>query len=432
MSWVDTTVGEYCPLVYGKSLPQHKRVKGETPVFGSNGCVDFHNESHVETHGLIIGRKGSVGEVHLSEVPFWPIDTSFYVTKDSLEELYFAYYLLKSLGLNKMNSDSAVPGLNRDNAHALKIKIPKLEEDRKKLGKWIAEFDKKIKLNNQINQTLEAMAQAIFKSWFVDFEPVKAKMAVLQAGGSQAEAELAAMMAISGKTAELLSTMRTTQPEAYQQLTQTAALFPAAMQESELGEIPMGWESASVYEISDVIYGAPFKSNLFNTQGNGLPLIRIRDLVDESPGVYTEETHPKGYLVQNGDLLVGMDGEFRPYIWGGNHAWMNQRICCFKPKNEINSFFIKHSITNQLNHLEKTATATTVIHLGKGDIDRFSYMKPLNIELIEKYSLIVNGLYNLIVVNKISVKSLTSLRDALLPKLLSGEFDLSARDEVAT
>src|SRR5690606_30690831 len=143
--------------------------------YGSNGIVDYHNTSHVKGCGIIIGRKGSVGAVHLSKSEFWPIDTSFYIEKDSIEELYFTYYLLKSLGLEHMNSDSAVPGLNRDNAHALAIRIPENSDDRKLLGSWIAKFDEKIELNTQTNQTLEQIAQAIFKSWFVDFDPVKAK-----------------------------------------------------------------------------------------------------------------------------------------------------------------------------------------------------------------------------------------------------------------
>src|SRR5690606_18407352 len=106
----------------------------------------------------------------------------------------------------------------------------------------------------------------------------------------------------------------------------TAALFPDAFEESELGAIPKGWSVGDSYQIADVRYGAPFSSKLFNTDGNGLPLVRIRDLKDEAPGVWTPELHLKGCEIRPGDIVVGMDGEFRAYLWGGEVAWMNQRI----------------------------------------------------------------------------------------------------------
>lgn len=106
-------------------------------------------------------------------------------------------------------------------------------------------------------------------------------------------------------------------------------LFPDSLEDSELGEIPKEWRARSVYEIANVVYGAPFASARFNTSGTGRPLVRIRDLRNESPGVSTPEVHPKGYLIQPGDIVVGMDGEFRAYLWGGVEAWLNQRVCVF-------------------------------------------------------------------------------------------------------
>ena len=130
-------------------------------------------------------------------------------------------------------------------------------------------LDDKIELNRRMNATLEAMARALFQSWFVDFDPVRAKLDGRQPTGLDPA---------------------------------TAALFPNEFEDSELGPIPKGWLVGSVYEIADVIYGAPFASRLFNGNGNGIPLLRIRDLVDEKPEVATTEIPPKGYLVQPGDV----------------------------------------------------------------------------------------------------------------------------------
>lgn len=240
IEWIETTVGEYCPFIYGKALPQSKRIPGNIPVYGSNGIVDFHNSSCVNTAGVIIGRKGSVGAIHLSEKPFWVIDTAFYIVNDDLEELKFTYYLLKTLGLSEMNSDSAVPGLNRENAHSLKIKIPKDKFHRCEIGKRLSIFDQKIQLNTQINQTLEQIAQALFKSWFVDFDPVRAKVQALSDGLSLEQAELAAMQAISGKTPEELTALSQTQPDRYAELAETAKAFPCEMVEVDGVEVPRG------------------------------------------------------------------------------------------------------------------------------------------------------------------------------------------------
>ena len=170
--WQETTIGEFCPFSYGKNLPKKVRDRlGEVPVFGSNGLVGHHSKPLIQDRGIIIGRKGTVGTVTFSSVPFWPIDTTFYISEDSHRDLRYTFYLLKSLRMEHMNADSAVPGLNRNAAHARKITIPPLPQQ-KAIAHILGSLDDKIELNRRMNETLEAMAQALFKSWFVDFDPV--------------------------------------------------------------------------------------------------------------------------------------------------------------------------------------------------------------------------------------------------------------------
>ena len=169
------TIGEYSPFSYGKGLPDRKRhPSGQVPVFGSNGIVGYHDISLTNSPTVIVGRKGTVGAVHYSPVPCWPIDTTFFVTDRDSEILRFKYYTLKSLSFNSMNTDSAVPGLNRDAAHALYVRVPAKQEQRA-IAHILGTLDDKIELNRRMNETLEAMARALFKSWFVDFDPVHAK-----------------------------------------------------------------------------------------------------------------------------------------------------------------------------------------------------------------------------------------------------------------
>lgn len=166
--WRQTTVGDFAPFSYGKALPEEaRRVGGTVPVFGSNGVVGFHDMALTDGPTVIVGRKGTVGAVHFSPKPCWPIDTTFFVSGRDQQLTRFKYYALKSLGLEHMNADSAVPGLNRDAAHARMIPVPE-ESEQRAIAHILGTPDDRIDLNRRMNETLEAMARALFKSWFVD------------------------------------------------------------------------------------------------------------------------------------------------------------------------------------------------------------------------------------------------------------------------
>lgn len=168
--WRESRVGDHIELAYGDGLPERDRKKGAIPVFGSNGITGFHDKALVKGPGIIIGRKGTVGQVAFSKTDFWPIDTTYYVKIKGDDDIVFWYYFLNTLGLNQMNSHSAVPGLNRDNVYEISTLLPSLSEQRA-IAKILSDLDEKIELNRQMNKTLESIAQAIFKQWFVDFEP---------------------------------------------------------------------------------------------------------------------------------------------------------------------------------------------------------------------------------------------------------------------
>ncbi|MFC2453960.1 MAG: restriction endonuclease subunit S [Candidatus Saccharibacteria bacterium] len=161
-------LGDIIELVYGKSLPQRSRVSGRFPVFGSNGQVDMHNKYLVGGPGIIVGRKGSVGEVIWSKQDFWPIDTTYYVKlKNPDDDLRYWYYVLKTLGLNKLNSHSAIPGLNRDVAYIKQVPLRSTLEQ-EKIANILGSLDEKIELNRHMNETLEQLGQALFRHYFVD------------------------------------------------------------------------------------------------------------------------------------------------------------------------------------------------------------------------------------------------------------------------
>mgnify|MGYP000553718319 CR=1 FL=1 len=224
----------------------------------------------------------------------------------------------------------------------------------------------KINKNKEINNNLFEQMQALYKAWFVDFEPF---------GGVR----------------------------------------------------PSNWNDTNIYAIANIIYGAPFASKLFNTDGLGKPIIRIRDLKEQAFVTFTTEEHPKGHLIQPGDIVVGMDGEFRPYIWGNEPAWLNQRVCIFESNRPQGKAFVLYTIKPLLNKIEQTQVATTVIHIGKKDFDAFEIVLPDEATL-DSFDSITAPMIEQIVNNRLQNKRLAVLRDTLLPKLMSGELDISDID----
>jgi len=161
-------LGNEIEFAYGKGLPQRDRRKGKFPVYGSNGQVDFHDRPLVEGPGIIVGRKGSAGEVTWSFGDFWPIDTTYYVKlKNKDDSLKYWYYQLKTLGLTNLNSHSAIPGLNRDVAYAKHI-IKRSPSEQKRIADILGTIDEKIELNRKMNEIFEQIGQALFRHYFID------------------------------------------------------------------------------------------------------------------------------------------------------------------------------------------------------------------------------------------------------------------------
>ena len=428
--WLKTTVGEYSPFVYGKAIKKDDQRTMGIPVYGSNGIYTYSDSALVQQHAVIIGRKGSVGKVHLSTEKCWISDTAFYVIKDSLDESYFVYYLLSSLGLENMNTDAAVPGLNRDNAHRLEIKIPNSIEKRINLVEPLIKLDQKIHLNNQINQTLESIAQAIFKSWFIDFEPVRAKIAAKQEGK---DPERAAMCVISGKSEVELHQMA---EDDFAELQATAALFPDELVESELGEVPKGWEVNSLGNICNFTPGSAFKPEYQGQTQGEIPFIKVSDMNLNGNEIFIVKAN--NYI----DNSLQKERKFKLHEEGatvfakiGVALISNRRRVLTMPtiidNNMMSASPLKGlSTPYYLYLLLKTIDFNTLVsgtalpYLNVSDLRKILIVHP-TINLLNKFELIANPLLQKIKLNSVQCEGLVTLRDNLLPKLLSGEIDAS-------
>jgi type I restriction enzyme S subunit len=161
-------LGDIATLHYGKALRTDYRAVGNVPVYSSAGITGMHDAHLVNNKGLIIGRKGTVGKVYLSSQPFWCIDTAYYILPDdSNYDFKFLYFLLQTLGLEELNEDSAVPGLNRDTAYQQRLLLPLLPEQ-KAIAAVLSSLDDKIDLLHRQNKTLEGMTVTLFRRWFVE------------------------------------------------------------------------------------------------------------------------------------------------------------------------------------------------------------------------------------------------------------------------
>lgn len=298
------------------------------------------------------------------------VSTGFAVlhTNKTIADPNFIFYNLiqnentESLHAIAEQTTSAYPAIKPSDIENLSIKLPPLPTQQK-IAAILSSLDDKIELNNKINTNLEQQAQALFKNWFVDFEPFGGKM-------------------------------------------------------------PEGWKEADIYSIANIIYGSPFASKLFNTEKNGKPIIRIRDLKDQHSDVYTPEERDDAYLIQPKDIVVGMDGEFRPYIWGSEPGWLNQRVCVFENKRPKGKAFLFFSIKPLLDVVEKTQVATTVIHIGKKDFDKFQITLPTE-DILDKFDELTDPILDQIVANRLENRRLAELRDTLLPKLMNGEIEVN-------
>ena len=176
--WHSLTLRDLVTLQRGHDLTAQERVVGQVPVLGAAGHNGYHNTALARGPGIVMGRSGgSFGQVHFSEVDFWPHNTALYVTDFKGNDPRFAYYILKTLNFDSYNSGSAQPSLNRNFIYPIKIRVPQPDEQ-SAIAAVLSALDAKIELNQRINAELEGMAKLLYDYWFVQFDfPISADQA---------------------------------------------------------------------------------------------------------------------------------------------------------------------------------------------------------------------------------------------------------------
>ena len=379
----------------------------------------------------LVGRVARVGENE--PISFINQRIGRVIVNEKVDSDYI-YYLLSQKSSQEYfvnNSTGSANQVNINGNTILSLEVPCISfEESKKIAQILNAFDDKIQLNTQINQTLEQIAQALFKSWFVNFDPVRAKVQALSDGLSLEQAELSAMQAISGKTPEELTALSQTQPDRYAELAETAKAFPCEMVEVDGVEVPKGWEMTALSDLGQIICGkTPSKSNK-EFYGNEVPFIKIPDM------------HNQAFITQTTDNLsvAGANSQSKKYIppksicvsciatvglvsMTSKPSHTNQQINSIIPNDEQTSEFLylslkQPSMTKYLKDLASGGSAT--LNLNTSTFSKIEIITPSK-EIIDIFHNKVYYFFKKTLSNTIENKRLAKTRELLLPRLLNGE-----------
>jgi len=353
----------------------------------------------------------------------------------------FLYYILSNKRSEIFNlgaTATRTPILKKSLFEKIEFYAPKLEQQ-KKIASILSCLDHKIINNQKINQTLEQMAQALFKSWFVDFEPVKAKMAVLETGGSQEDATFAAMTAISGKDTDTLAVFEREHPEQYAELKTTAELFPSAMQESELGAIPVGWNISNIkdnVDVRDGTHASPKASD------SGYHLVTSKNItsgyLDRRSCYYISDMDyhevNKRSQVSCGDILISMIGTVGAlYFVAENnvdYAIKNIGLIRTSERQDLQAFIFYHLKSNNgVNYINSRLAGTTQKYLSLKQLREIPIVMPTQ-DVLAAFNKKI--FLHEIHANQEITETLANIRDTLLPKLLSGEITLPEAEQAVS
>lgn len=373
-----TLVREFAGLNYGKGLNEGARKPGPVPVYGTNGRCGSHDKALGQPPGVILGRKGQghLG-VEWCEEPFWVIDTAYFadINTQKADPRWF-YYITKYVGLNELKTGEK-PGLNRDTFLSQVFPFPPLDEQRA-IVEVLRALDDKIELNRQMNHALEEIASALFKSWFVDFDPIVAKADGRRPFGMDAA---------------------------------TAALFPAAFTD----RVPSEWRLGCVGDMIELQRGFDLPEPT-RTPG-AVPVIAAGGF---------HGFHNKG-MVKGPGVVTGRSGKIGDVYWVDVDYWpLNTTLWVKRLSVGVGPLFAYHLLRSL--DLAALNVGSAVPSLNRNHVHPIPAVVP-NERALNAFESIARGWFELRGLNDSESRTLGTLRDALLPKLLSGEVRLKQAEK---
>ena len=336
--------------------------------------------SYPKKGDILISAAGTIGKTVIfdGEDSYFQDSNIVWIENDESKVTnQFLYYFLQTNPFITTNG-STIKRLYNDNLRDTTIpNVPSIQQQNK-ITDILGTLDKKIQINNQINQELEAMAKTLYDYWFVQFDfPDQNGKPYKSSGGKMVY-----------------------NPELKR-------------------EIPEGWGVASLFDVAEVQYGYPFSTDYFNSTGDGVPVIRIRDILGNDITNYSTEEVEDKYKINVGDVLIGMDGNFHMNYWIQDDCYLNQRVVKVN-SDKLPNMVLKYQIEPFIKLREKSVSRTTVGHLSDKDLKAINVILPKEKYLSPIFERFENILKN-IIINQQQNQELTRLRDWLLPMLMNGQ-----------
>jgi type I restriction enzyme S subunit len=426
----------------GALVVQGKNVQGRSFNWNDKRHVSFEKHesiprSHCYPGDLIFPKVGTIGKVGILSpcdgYDKYILSTNtmrLKVNPEKANPLFIYYYFTWSRTVNlihAMNSKSVQAVFNFTTLKKFPLELPNLEVQNE-AGRIIGKLDNKIELNRQTNQTLEQMAQAIFKSWFVDFEPTRAKIAAKLNGQ---DPERAAMAAVSGKSIAELDQLS---PDTQQQLHTTAALVPDKVVDSELGEIPEGWEVKSLSSVIKLTGGGTPKRSEQVFWNGDIPWFSIKDIPGASD-VFVVDTVEKisqvglskssTKLLPKGTTIISARGTVGKLALVATPMCMNQSCYGINGVEGIGPYFNYFNLREAISTLQRNTHGAVFDTITTQTFESYSMAIRID-ELTKAFEVLVTPLMDRIENNVRESRNFSELRDSLLPKLLSGELAISS------
>ena len=380
---------------------------------------------------LIISARGTVGCLAQLSVPMAFNQSCYGLNgKEGIIDNGFLYYFLKNnISELKQKTHGAVfDTITRDTFEHIQISYPDLGTQ-KEIAKNLGSFDDKIQLNTQINQTLEQIAQALFKSWFVDFDPVRAKVQALSDRLSLEQAELAAMQAISGKTPKELTALSQTQPDRYAELAEIAKAFPSEMVEVDGVEVPKGWEVKELGSLMTIKRGGSPRPIKDFISDKGLNWVKISDATaEDNPFLFSTKEYIKSeglsktVLLKKGSLILSNSATPGLPRFLELDACIHDGWLYFSDIKSLTQEYLYFFFLNIRKDLVAQGNGSVFTNL-KTDIVKAQKAIVPDERAIYYFDKQVKSIMNLIRYNTANSVSLKETRDLLLPRLLNGELN---------
>lgn len=406
--WRPSNWGDEVTLEYGKAIRGYSQTNGTYRVFGSNGPIGWTSDALTQGPGVVLGRKGAYRGVEFCREPFWVIDTAYYVVPKTDLDMRWLYYAVKHYKLGEVDDGSPIPSTTRAAVYMLELNVPPKHEQLA-IVNILGTLDDKIELNRKQNETLEAIARTLFKAWFVDFEPVRAKM----------EGRWQRGQSLPGLPAQLYD------------------LFPDRLVVSELGEIPEGWEISLLGDFVETVKGRSYKSAELAESTTALVTLKSfargggyrTDGLKSFTGKYKQEQ-----VIEPGEVVVACTDVTQAAELIGRAAIVRRTrtyqtlvasldTMIVRPRSErVTRAFLYHLGRSDsfVAHTYAHTTGTTVLHLGKEAIPTYRFVLPPR-DLVRHFDVAASNSFMCVDALEDESERLVALRDALLPQLISGE-----------